>query len=91
MTRQQSSVVVATRLRRLRGGRRAAVALPTLGVVLLAMAGSAATGAPPSPAIFLDSKAPLRLYHEGWIDLDKNGVKDPYEDATLPIERRSGV
>src|SRR3990172_4289905 len=28
------------------------------------------------------------IYETGWIDLNKNGVKDPYEDPTLPIERR---
>lgn len=29
-----------------------------------------------------------KIYHEGWIDLNKNGVKDPYEDPTLEIETR---
>lgn len=28
------------------------------------------------------------IYHIGWIDFNKNGVKDIYEDATLPIESR---
>lgn len=28
------------------------------------------------------------IYRNGWIDLNKNGVKDPYEDPTLPKERR---
>jgi len=36
--------------------------------------------------------APLRaatnIYHDGWIDLNKNGVKDPYEDPSLNIEKR---
>ena len=37
------------------------------------------TPAPPaSPAI----------YHPDWIDLNKNGIKDPYEDPTLPVDRR---
>ena len=28
------------------------------------------------------------IYRDGWIDLNKNGVKDPYEDPTAPIEKR---
>ena len=28
------------------------------------------------------------IYHAGWIDLNKNGKQDVYEDSTLPIERR---
>ncbi len=28
------------------------------------------------------------IYKEGWIDFNKNGVKDIYEDPTAPIEKR---
>ena len=28
------------------------------------------------------------IYHDGWIDLNKNGRKDIYEDPAQPIERR---
>jgi beta-glucosidase len=28
------------------------------------------------------------IYHEGWIDLNKNGRKDIYEDSTQPEEKR---
>ena len=28
------------------------------------------------------------IYHTGWIDFNKNGRKDPYEDATAPLEKR---
>ncbi|AWI07871.1 glycoside hydrolase family 3 N-terminal domain-containing protein [Ereboglobus luteus] len=28
------------------------------------------------------------IYRDGWIDLNKNGVKDAYEDPALPHERR---
>jgi beta-glucosidase len=28
------------------------------------------------------------LYHDGWIDLNKNGRKDAYEDPAVPTERR---
>jgi beta-glucosidase len=28
------------------------------------------------------------IYNDGWIDLNKNGVKDPYEDPTRPVEDR---
>lgn len=28
------------------------------------------------------------IYHEGWIDFNKNGVKDVYEDSNAPIDAR---
>jgi len=28
------------------------------------------------------------IYHKGWIDLNKNGMKDVYEDSTQPVEKR---
>src|SRR5438477_8431256 len=28
------------------------------------------------------------IYNKGWIDLNKNGKKDIYEDPTQPIEKR---
>ncbi len=28
------------------------------------------------------------IYHEGWIDLNKNGKKDVYEDPQQPVEKR---
>jgi beta-glucosidase len=28
------------------------------------------------------------VYHEGWIDFNKNGTKDVYEDPTQPVEKR---
>ena len=28
------------------------------------------------------------LYHDGWIDLNKNGEKDVYEDPFQPVEKR---
>lgn len=28
------------------------------------------------------------IYHENWIDFNKNGVMDPYENPELPIEKR---
>ena len=29
-----------------------------------------------------------RIYHKGWIDFNKNGVKDVYEDPSAPLEAR---
>src|SRR5437660_11209574 len=29
-----------------------------------------------------------KIYHDGWIDLNKNGRKDVYEDSRAPIDRR---
>src|SRR5260221_4954367 len=31
---------------------------------------------------------PVSNYHEGWIDFNKNGVKDVFEDPAQPVERR---
>jgi len=28
------------------------------------------------------------IYHQGWIDLNKNGRKDVYEDPAAPIDKR---
>lgn len=28
------------------------------------------------------------IYHDGWIDLNKNGKQDPYENPALPIDQR---
>jgi len=36
--------------------------------------------------VFLPRKT--SIYHDGWIDLNKNGRKDIYEDPTQPIDRR---
>ena len=30
------------------------------------------------------------MYHRDWVDLNKNGVKDPYEDPAQPLEVRVG-
>lgn len=41
--------------------------------------------------IFLSSTAMQgknNIYHKGWIDFNKNGVKDIYEDSKQPIEAR---
>ncbi|MCD6288320.1 MAG: glycoside hydrolase family 3 C-terminal domain-containing protein [Candidatus Hydrogenedentes bacterium] len=34
------------------------------------------------------ARAGLDIYHDGWIDLNKNGTMDPYEDPSVSIERR---
>jgi beta-glucosidase len=44
--------------------------------------------APPSSGLFIHDLPLAPIYHGGWIDLDKNGVKDPYEDPTVDIEKR---
>ncbi|MDI1320982.1 MAG: glycoside hydrolase family 3 N-terminal domain-containing protein [bacterium] len=37
---------------------------------------------------FITARPAAPIYHEGWIDLNKNGVKDPYEDPAVPVEQR---
>jgi len=47
---------------------------------------------PPSYSECLQSSRPVLtrkdIYHGGWIDLNKNGKKDVYEDASQPVEKR---
>ncbi len=60
-------------------------ALLAAGVLAATAAGHAAAPvAEPAPAF-----APLpAIYHDGWIDLDKNGRKDLYEDPRADIDAR---
>lgn len=38
------------------------------------------------PATYKPSKS--EMYHKGWIDFNKNGIKDVYEDPSAPVEAR---
>ncbi len=42
----------------------------------------------PGPLAQEKTSGPSRVYHEGWIDLNKNGRKDIYEDPRASIDRR---
>jgi len=53
-----------------------------------ALAALLLSGAAPLPSAFIDPRALPDIYHEGWIDLNKNGVKDPYEDPMREVEAR---
>lgn len=35
-----------------------------------------------------DKSTVKNIYHKGWIDFNKNGVKDIYEDSYAPLEAR---
>ncbi len=63
---------------------------PHLLVVLAAVIlppGSRA--AAPAPSIFVRSdQPPAAIYHDGWVDLNKNGTKDAYEDSSRPVDER---
>src|SRR5271167_2183399 len=37
---------------------------------------------------FVASAADSSIYHDGWIDLNKNGKRDVYEDPSQPVKRR---
>ena len=39
-------------------------------------------------ALALASPQAGSIYHGNWIDLNKNGKMDPYEDPSVPIEKR---
>ena len=57
---------------------------PTAGCILALLISSA--NAVPPPEVIFQRKA--SIYHGGWIDLNKSGAKDPYEDPTLDTEAR---
>jgi beta-glucosidase len=42
----------------------------------------------PAKQAFIHTETSAPIYHKGWIDLNKNGTQDPYEDPAVPIERR---
>src|SRR4051794_39904675 len=44
--------------------------------------------AQPQQQLFIHDAPKPDIYHDGWIDLNKNGAKDPYEDPTLEVEKR---
>lgn len=54
----------------------------TLAVFALVPAVSAAD------ARFVRDQVAAQIYHEGWIDLNKDGQKNPFEDARLDTEAR---
>jgi beta-glucosidase len=39
-------------------------------------------------ALVVSAADPASIYHQGWIDFNKNGKKDIYEDASQPVEKR---
>ncbi len=41
-----------------------------------------------APTAKVYKPAKKEIYHKGWIDLNKNGVKDVYEDPAAPIDAR---
>ena len=59
--------------------------VPLAGLSLVALSLQAA---PPAAGIFIRETSPASIYRDAWIDLDKNGVKDPYEDPALDVETR---
>ncbi len=56
--------------------------------IAAAMHPSALSSAAPEQKLFIRSQASPAIYHEGWIDLNKDGTKNPYEDPALPAESR---
>ena len=40
---------------------------------------------------FTTTRSAPDIYHEGWIDLNKNGKKDIYEDPKVDIEAQSRI
>jgi beta-glucosidase len=63
--------------------KKTTIARLLLGVAVLITSNAPAAGIPYHPA-----SARADLYHAGWIDFDKNGRKDVFEDSAEPIDRR---
>lgn len=64
---------------------RSSLRIVALVAALAAAATSAQTSKPGTAVAFAPRP---ELYHPGWIDLDKNGRKDVYEDPAAPIDAR---
>lgn len=58
----------------------------TFAVICVAACSSFA--AAPNASMFVVEKPLAPIYHEGWVDFNKNGVKDPYEDPALAADAR---
>jgi beta-glucosidase len=44
---------------------------------------------PPPASWFVEAKtSSLAIYHDGWIDFNKNGRKDVFEDPSQPVDKR---
>ncbi len=56
-------------------------------VAVVVAIGSLGAQQPPDDR-FVRPQPPAPIYHDGWIDLNKDGQKNPYEDRTLDIETR---
>ncbi len=57
-------------------------------VALFSLTPALVSAAVPTVDWFVTSNFPAAIYHEGWVDLNKNGVKDPYEDPALEPDKR---
>ena len=60
---------------------------PRLSLLALVVTTSS-FAATPVASLFVSEAPPVAIYHDGWIDFNKNGVKDPYEDPTLATDVR---
>lgn len=58
----------------------------TIGMALCCLGGAVAKTKESAKKRYTPSKH--SMYRKGWIDFNKNGVKDIYEDPTAPIEKR---
>ncbi len=58
--------------------------LPALLLACILIPGATLTGATSAPAASDNGT----IYHDGWIDLNKNGRMDPYEDPSRKIDER---
>ena len=56
--------------------------LPGLGLL-------PAFAAAPAKQVFIHPEPSAAIYHDGWIDLNKSGTRDPYEDPAVPVEKRN--
>ncbi len=64
------------------------MSFPLRFLLLGAATATSAIAATPPPASFIRPTPAAPIYHEGWIDLNKNGTRDPYEDPSLPVDAR---
>jgi beta-glucosidase len=59
-----------------------------LRLLVLSLVAVPAYSAAPPQRLFIHAERSPAIYREGWIDLNKNGSKDPYEDPSLSTGQR---
>jgi beta-glucosidase len=68
--------------------RRAQGCIALLRLLVISFVAAPVFPAAPPKRVFIHAEQAPAVYRDGWIDLNKNGSKDPYEDPAVAAEQR---